>query len=722
MGHDKKHEEPDAMTRARSQFSPVRGASIITLLALFAILFADRCFSQERPKPMLIIDEVQSLDEGANKRGIAADALTGTLRLLFATEPSVQVLNAEGGLGLRAPQNSYVVSSSIRSIQDAIVWLGTFRRIESPDGAGQQSKPVALGPITIAERGGLQPSALTEIVSLIRRQIQDDIAGVEKKYRYRIGCFTVKGASVAVQLANQVRLELDQVLARDFGLRNAGMDACKAAGRPVAEPDIVIVQGAVLQFSGALALQAELLWNSESKEGRQVTPLPGWREETGQRAKPASQNMRTLSRAIAAAMETPQADIAAAHNAVERGAKETLEQAAKFLDLGRAPYLALAMLQQLDGKPTAELSYQLGRVHHATGNAPTAEAHFRKAIELAPKDWSQLPKLKSQLGIVLLEQQKFSEAETLFAESLSQLDDPAIRVRYLRTLYLLGKSAAASEQISLLREKPPVDPEVLSIAVRLSLDSGDTARALEFLQAGITDPQADKSVFVVMAKILATNAIGSKDGRAQDAKTALEIVLRNSPEMDPEAYLLLGRATLMTSTTGDSGGTTKDAIDAFEQAKRLAKRSAKNSPDLAVVALELAEAYFLNGDYQRAAETAQEFLKTEAVPDFGASSYYPVAHLLVVAGDYLRGALTDDPAKELLHRTQHLKNAPPQLVAKIPTFQGKFIDVPVARWSFDTFDNYACKKLSEPQRSVVRGLSEGVQFTTGERLSTRGCS
>ena len=148
----------------------------------------------------------------------------------------------------------------------------------------------------------------------------------------------------------------------------------------------------------------------------------------------------------------------------------------------------------------------------------------------------------------------------------------------------------------------------------------------------------------------------------------------------------------------------------------------KRDQQLALVDLELAEAQLLSGNYASAANTAEKFVHRLQPGNEEILPYNPVAQLLIVAGNYLSGKV-QDPLTQLENRLQPLPNGKPAaLIKNLTTPSGQLVEVRISQWSFDTLDEYACQKLQQQKRAVVKQLSEMVQKKIDSNATLKPCT
>ena len=674
--------------------------------------------------PLLIVGDVELVDDGVARKGINKLDFSGMLRFLFAGDRTILIGSSEAMSERKRPARGFYLSSSLQTFQDAVLWTGTLEHFE---GTPDPDKSIPLGPLTLADSTGTRPAVLNEMAALIRRSIGQVSISTRTLPVYRVSCFS-EGAP-ADRFAADLASDLDVVLQKQGQLRSQGLEECGDAEaiqftQRLLRNAVAVIYAAVSEQRERVHVQPELAWiperpSPESREKQFRVPLPQFDETRTTLRDRRNRYLQLLGRSIAATLNhSPERDLELASEALASGTPAMWQAGSAMLERGNSPHLALALLQRGHDQTSFEAAYQLGKAYQAIREPAFAERHFRQSMGLAPADWTDLAEVQGELGTVLVELQKFKEAEVHLKELLERRDNHDVRVKYLRVARLLGNKVHVEQELQFLLSYPKPDLSVLAIAARSSLDTRDFEKAFGHIERAVRDierdghPAPEKPVFVELAKTLAVDAIAAQKADPEIAKKALDLVIRMSPD-DALAYLMRGRAQLMMAELNNFSDIAL-AVRDLQKANLGATKLGKPSRDLAVVDLELAEAEFLGGNYRVAADIAEEFLIRQQTGQMEIASYGPVAHLLIVASGYLLTKI-DDPREDLETRLQYLhEEKPAALTENVSTPWGQTVEVRIAEWSFAAFDKYVCQKLEGRKRSIVKGLSELVQ----KRLDT----
>jgi len=150
--------------------------------------------------------------------------------------------------------------------------------------------------VTLADGGGLRPTAVNEIVALVRRQLQQGVARTQNLIGYRIGCFSTgpPNTNDTRRLAGELPLDLDSELQSLGTLQGGGVFDCSQP--TLSGPGAAVIRGSVADGNPGTVVQAQLLWTPERQGSVIFVLLPEFREakitqETRQRyVRPFSPN------------------------------------------------------------------------------------------------------------------------------------------------------------------------------------------------------------------------------------------------------------------------------------------------------------------------------------------------------------------------------------------------------------------------------------------------
>jgi hypothetical protein len=184
-------------------------------------------------------------------------------------------------------------------------------------------------------------------------------------------------------------------------------------------------------------------------------------------------------------------------------------------------------------------------------------------------------------------------------------------------------------------------------------------------------------------------------------------VLLPSDSYDADLFLERGRLRVLLSQQGYKYKIA-EAVQDLDRAANLSKQKGFGNPELQLIDLELAEAYFFNSDFKNADRAAEEFLAKRHGGTSHVATYEPVAYLLKYASEALEAS---GPQRQQIDNLQaDIKSYSQWPVLTIPIASGtkKPIDVPISEWRFENFDRYVCG-ISQPQRELVLEMSRSVQ-------------
>jgi tetratricopeptide (TPR) repeat protein len=709
-------------------------------------------------KHQVVIGAIDLLDDAVTKKGISAAAVSGALQLNLALDPTIGAVALEPIGEIKKPRNGYYLTSALQSFQNRVLWTGALQRFVSRD---ETSKPdegprVLIGPVTLNDENGLRPAAFGEVVTLIKRELLEGTVQAGTLTAHRISCFSTESPR-AKRLAEDLTHEIDYALQAGRKVRSMGVEECVDANLFDCHQRLDVGANILINVNDndGIAVKSELCWIPNRISDSLRLPLPELRERlsfSGLDQKSQVPDVReikitrdiqnayvaVLSRTIPAIVNQSRAnDVESASRAMTAGPEEMAQVGSALLDAGNSPYVALGLLQRAAaGRPSAIAAFQIGRAYHGLGESASAERYLRLSLQLMAVDSSAIADVQGELGTVLFEQQKFSEAELQLRESLGRKDNPKLFATYLRATYLLGNSDEVLRIVDQLSQQHQTDPEILAIVARVTLDRHEFGisllnaikQALSFL------PPGNQDAFLDLARTLAIEDISSLQPDAQVAKDALDLVIdrtylgtdntfhRPRSSRDAIDFLMRGRAELAIAEGRDFQGIS-DAVSDMRQAMRflLEQPPGKRNGDLAVADLELAEVLFLDTDYRGASSIAADFLARAQNENPEVSSYSLVAHLLFVASRFGLDEI-QDPLQDLQRRLGTLpSDTPPAINQAVQPPTGPVVQVRIAEWSFKLFDNFVCQKLGGAARATVRQLSDLVQKKINSKAVLEEC-
>lgn len=183
-----------------------------------------------------------------------------------------------------------------------------------------------------------------------------------------------------------------------------------------------------------------------------------------------------------------------------------------------------------------EAEYQLGNALLALGKPVDAEKAFRRALELR-EDWS-LP--MTSLGVLLVEQNNFDEAEMFLAKALALDDSNSLAFSALTDLRLKTKASAGVlkdllEKIKILTSKAKATAAIWASRAALENALGDKASAKTSLGRALFIEPNNKNTLIERAEIALSE--GDVVAALRDAQTVSKLAPNSLP-----GKLLLARA------------------------------------------------------------------------------------------------------------------------------------------------------------------------------------
>jgi tetratricopeptide (TPR) repeat protein len=304
-------------------------------------------------------------------------------------------------------------------------------------------------------------------------------------------------------------------------------------------------------------------------------------------------------------------------------------------------------------KPASPLSQ--ARAQLAKHDLKSAEDSIWKVLSSDPKNAEAL----LLLGMVRGEQQRFSEAETLF-QRVVQLDPKSVNGHlYLGNTYLTAnKIPEAAEQYKQTEELVPQNVEVRTTLARLYTAEGEFAEAISTLN-GI--PPAHFPVEAIPVKVGCLLALGRQEEAiklAQEAKTpSLDLALAEvfvTSKLPTESLKLLTAAAasgkrpparfyFIKGKALDAAGDSAGALGNFQKALAL-------EPNSEEFLLTTAEIYAREEKHAQAYETLQRTYKLDP------SSLKVLRPLILEASFAGKSADVQDAAQQLADKSDEPKD------------------------------------------------------------------
>ena len=249
-----------------------------------------------------------------------------------------------------------------------------------------------------------------------------------------------------------------------------------------------------------------------------------------------------------------------------------------------------------------------------------AEADFRQAIKLDPKNWGA----NLELGQLRLIQQKFPEGKALLEQALASNPNSSRALRLLVSTLVFEKQVPqAISRVQQQITKAPQNSDMYDILADLQLNTGDTAgalasaqkamqinpsdataamsysraeiamgnapKAIEKWQQWTKDHPNDAQPFTVLGSL--QEAQGDREGAIASYKKALSIQPEQGVAANNLAYLMM--------ETGQN-------VDVALSYAQIARRVMPDSPDTADT---LAWAYYQKGNYDSARDLLEDAVK-----------------------------------------------------------------------------------------------------------------
>jgi tetratricopeptide (TPR) repeat protein len=393
----------------------------------------------------------------------------------------------------------------------------------------------------------------------------------------------------------------------------------------------------------------------------------------------------------------------------------------------RLPRLALALLQSAKPNLTGSDAYLAGRAQQMTKDPRAAEASFRLAIETEgqPADVFRF------LGKALIDQGKFSEAvdELSKAYALNPFSEEVV-ADYVQMLYLRGQKEEAAKVANQAVLSGGANSKVVELAAWIEIEKEqgkgrekakyDTAVSL--IRQGFARANAGDKALVGLTKRFVSNA-QAKDTEypALAVEQVLDLAIANAPD-DAELFKLRGRHRFYLPYGAEQF---RSSAADFRNAIAMLQRNGRN---ISFMDLELAEALFLNRNYEEAVKVAEEFVarveKTEDNPVTaytGIKTFPPVAHLIVASANFLLHRLPEPDVYLdglLLNYSEW-----PAIKSRLPIGEkGSIVELTREEWSFGTFVGFACYELQGDEKLTVKQLVDKVQKRLRPTAEPQACT
>ena len=233
-----------------------------------------------------------------------------------------------------------------------------------------------------------------------------------------------------------------------------------------------------------------------------------------------------------------------------------------------ATALAASLAAQESARQHAERGIELAQ----SGNLPAAEAEFRHALQLDPRD----PQVLGNLGTVLAMEGKLQESNPVLEKAI-QLDPQAFVLRqYLAAnLWQLHKPAEAKPQLEMILKAQPQNKQAIFLLGMVSENLKDYAAAARLL-AAVPELVAQHPQSVVALAISQY-----KTNNKEAARKTLGILLEHSGD---------ARAALLGAQTAS------DARD-YEEALKLLESAEASHPGFPSLEYNIALAEYNSGHY-----------------------------------------------------------------------------------------------------------------------------
>jgi Flp pilus assembly protein TadD len=189
----------------------------------------------------------------------------------------------------------------------------------------------------------------------------------------------------------------------------------------------------------------------------------------------------------------------------------------------------------------------------------------------------------------LLALERYDQAEQRLQQALGENADNAVAINLLGEVYrAAGRLAEAREQYQKAIALRPGAPLAYERVARLQLADGDSAAAVDTLEAGIEATEGNRLLTTLLPVVL------QQAGRYDEAIDAYEAVLAASPDANAAANNLA--MLLVDHRAGDA--------ESLARAQALVQRF--EGAEQAAFLDTLGWVYYRSGDYARAAEVLEQ--------------------------------------------------------------------------------------------------------------------
>jgi tetratricopeptide (TPR) repeat protein len=677
--------------------------------------------------PTLVLGTVQVVDQETRSKSINETSFESLIRALFSSDPAIRVATAE-----TAGPAYFVLDSVLQTIQSSVTWTGRLREVGEPLGYKDYSfvAEQLLGPVSLVDLNGFRTLGLNEIAQLVRRGMINDTPQVQTPARYAIGCFKA-GDDFGARAAAELRSDLRRVMQSRLKVQSVQLFVCPENSRYGAkrDPATAVIQGGltIVKDQRAAGLEARSDIKLTLEWQGSLLPLPEFRRGRLYDLRERQNYLELVAGSIDEALNNTSRDdlkrIAAAF--AEPGNARNLSE--ELIKQERLPRLALALLQSAKPNLTGSDAYLAGRAQQMTKDPRAAEASFRLAIETEgqPADVFRF------LGKALIDQGKFSEAvdELSKAYALNPFSEEVV-ADYVQMLYLRGQKEEAAKVANQAVLSGGANSKVVELAAWIEIEKEqgkgrekakyDTAVSL--IRQGFARANAGDKALVGLTKRFVSNA-QAKDTEypALAVEQVLDLAIANAPD-DAELFKLRGRHRFYLPYGAEQF---RSSAADFRNAIAMLQRNGRN---ISFMDLELAEALFLNRNYEEAVKVAEEFVarveKTEDNPVTaytGIKTFPPVAHLIVASANFLLHRLPEPDVYLdglLLNYSEW-----PAIKSRLPIGEkGSIVELTREEWSFGTFVGFACYELQGDEKLTVKQLVDKVQKRLRPTAEPQACT
>ncbi|MGH6754124.1 MAG: tetratricopeptide repeat protein, partial [Bradyrhizobium sp.] len=521
---------------------------------------------------------------------------------------------------------------------------------------------------------------MSEIAALVTEQVRNFPFGTRQAVALDVGCVEGLGGSGEAAKRDLISFMKQRLVAAVYVIPGSPR-ACKSVSFSGDETTAVLA-GEVRRAGNKMTIMPVLSWRSSR------TPLPMF-SGTVESREGVEEYYSLLGRAVESYIhEYPYVAVAAAS---QDGLSRTqrIESGLRFHREG-LPLLAIATLQR-DAGDNAEVNYALGASYLSVSAVLAAEQSLRRAIDLnrhhilAYRD----------LGAVLFRQRRYKDALQAYVQAG---DAPGAQRKVATLQYLLGDLTAARAVATAIEKEEKNASDMTVLLARIDVREDNPAAAVgRITQSGVDcrDESCRRVAKEAAAALLQKNELDLA------AKALTYVEPKDDEEFDDgELFMLQGRVSMaLADKSRFEGDDAARAAEFFESALAVETSPVVGNPELEMVKLELAEAYFTAGNYRNAAAAAEKFIQAQgqggAPPkraSISAELLVAVAKFLIAGSRYLEGSSKGDPLSILSKELP--KQAFPELFISVyDQSSGTTVRTKVAKWSFQTIDKYTCARV-----------------------------